>query len=85
MAPIVSTGAYVAFSDVEESAADLDGELVVAWMDGQSVVRWFENSGRYGVLRSENPGKEPGTILVELEALPPGERPRRVLWISTPH
>lgn len=85
MAPILENGAYVTFSDTEEPADQLVGSLVVAWIDGQPLVRWFEISGRYGMLRAENPTHEPGTVLLDLDA-PPHERVvRRVLWISTPH
>ncbi len=85
MAPILEDGAYVAFADAEEPPANLVGSLVVAWVAGKPLVRWFEISGRYGLLRAENPAHEPGTVLLDLDA-PPDERTiRRVLWISTPH
>ncbi len=85
MAPILADGAHVAYSDTEEPYEALSGSLVVAWVQGVPLVRWFEISGRYGLLRAENPTHEPGTLLIDLDA-PPHERSvRRVLWISTPH
>jgi len=85
MSPIVSDGAYVAYSDVEDAPLLLDGRLVVAWVEGRPLVRWFGLTGRYGVLRAENPAHEPATLLMDLEDPEPNRRIRRVLWISTPH
>lgn len=85
MAPIVADGAYVAFSDEEEPAADLDGRLVVTWIHGRPTVRWFGLSGRYGILRAENSAHDPATLLIDPSDAPEDRRVRRVLWISTPH
>lgn len=85
MTPIVFDGAYVAYSDVEEGYEDLDGSLVVAWIDGRPLVRWFSRSGRFGVLRAENPTHDPATVLIDLDGHASSRRVRRVLWISTPH
>ncbi len=85
MAPIVADGAQVAFSGEEEPAEDLDGALVVSWVENRPVVRWFRHSGRYGLLRAENPDHKPSILLVDLNAPEPQRRVRRVLWISTPH
>ncbi|MDB5352318.1 MAG: hypothetical protein JWN86_3565 [Planctomycetota bacterium] len=85
MTPMVFDEAYVAYSDVEEDLDDLDGSLVVAWVDDRPLVRWFGRSGRYGVLRAENPAYDPATVLIDLEDPSESHRVRRVLWISTPH
>ncbi len=85
MAPMVADGAYVAFSDSEEDLNALQDTLVVAWVEGQPIVRWFGRSGRYIVLRAENPDFDPSTVLLDLKAGENGQRVRRVLWISTPH
>jgi hypothetical protein len=85
MAPVLSDGAYVAFSESEEGLEALDGSLVVAWYDGRTVIRWFGLSGRFGVLRAENAAHDPATILLDLTEPASSRRIRRVLWISTPH
>lgn len=85
MSPVICDGAYIAYSDVEEDLAALDGCLVVAWVDGMTLIRWFGRSGRYGVLRAENPLHDPATVLFDLTLPPSTRRLRRVLWISTPH
>ena len=85
MAPIVTDGAEVAFADIDEDLLALDGKLVVAWIEGQPVVRWLQRSGRFALLRPENPGPDAATQLLDLE-VPAGERRiRRVLWIGTRH
>ncbi len=85
MAPIVSEGAYVAFSDAVEPYGDLVNDLVVAWVDGRPMVRWFGLAGRFGLLRAENPAEEPGTVLLDLDAPSDHRKVRRVIWLSTPH
>ncbi|HEV3163610.1 MAG TPA: S24 family peptidase [Isosphaeraceae bacterium] len=85
MAPIVSDGAFVAFADSDEDTGELEGKLVVAWIDGRPMVRWFERSGRYALLRAENPAYEPGMTLLDLTGPPDQRRVRRILWIGTPH
>ena len=85
MTPVVSDGAYVAYSDDEEKLEDLNGSLVVAWVDDKTLIRWFGISGRFGVLRAENPLHDPATVLFELSDASEIHRLRRVLWISTPH
>jgi hypothetical protein len=85
MAPLLADGAYVAFSAEDEPPHALDGSLVVAWVDHRPCVRWLEITGRYALLRPENPSEEAGTRLLDLDG-PPGDRlVRRVVWISTPH
>jgi hypothetical protein len=85
MAPLISDGAYVAFSADDESLAALDGSLVVAWVENRPCVRWLEVSGRYGLLRPENPSEDAGTRLIDLDDPAAEHRVRRVVWISTPH
>jgi len=85
MAPMLANGAYVAYSDSEEDLNALQDTLVVAWIEGQPIVRWFGRSGRYVVLRAENPEFDPSTVLLDLKSADPSQRVRRVLWISTPH
>jgi SOS-response transcriptional repressor LexA len=85
MSPILADGAYVAFSKAEEDPAQLDGKMVVAWVEGRPVVRWFQYTGRYGVLRAENPAAQPPTLLIDLDDRSRDPRFRRVLWINTPH
>ncbi len=85
MSPLVADGAYVAFSDELESLDALVGNLVVAWVEERPIVRWFGLSGRYGVLRCENPSHDPATVLLDLDTPETSRRVRRVLWISTPH
>lgn len=85
MSPIVSDGAYVAFSKSEEDPALLDGKMVVAWVENKQVVRWFQYCGRYAVLRAENPNTTPAQLLIDLEDRTRDPRFRRVLWINTPH
>lgn len=85
MTPMIADGAYVAFSDAEEDLDSLLDTLVVAWVDQKPIVRWFGRSGRFGVLRVENPASEPSATLIDLDGPEPSRRVRRVLWISTPH
>ena len=85
MSPVLSDGAYVAFSEENEELGALEGSLVVAWFDGRTVIRWFGLSGRFGVLRAENEAHDPATILLDLTETSSRRRIRRVLWISTPH
>ena len=85
MSPIVADGAYVAFAKIEETPADLDGKMVVAWIDDKPIVRWLQNCARYVVLRAENLANIPATILVDLDDRSRNPRFRRVLWINTPH
>ena len=85
MSPIISDGAYVAFSKSENNPVELDGKMVVAWIDEQPPVRWFQYCGRYGVLRAENPATSPVQLLVDLEDQVRRPRFRRILWIYTPH
>jgi hypothetical protein len=87
MAPILSDGAYVVYSEHEDPPQRLAGQLVVAWVDGgEPRVRWFELSGRYGILRAENPHAEPQSLLLDLHgASGPEFRLRRVVGTSTPH
>jgi hypothetical protein len=85
MAPILSDGAYVAFSKTEEDPLVLDGLMVVAWVENVPIVRWFQHCGRFALLRAENPMTNPPQILVDLEDRPHERRFRRVLWINTPH
>ena len=85
MAPIVADGADVAFADVDEDLDALEGKLVVAWVDGRPLVRWYQRSGRFAMLRAENPGPDAGTILLDLGGPPETRRVRRVLWIGTRH
>lgn len=84
MAPIVAEGAIVAFAESEPVSEGLDGKLVVAKIDGQECVRWFQLSGRYALLRAENPATDPPTTLVDPSAQGDAAY-HRVLWISTPH
>lgn len=84
MSPIIESGAFVAFADSPEPEEELVNTLVVAWVQGQPLVRWFELSGRFGLLRAENPEHEPGTILLDPETPDQDRIIRRVHWISTP-
>jgi hypothetical protein len=85
MVPIVANGAFVAFAETDQACDELEGKLVVAWVEGSPIVRWFEKSGRYALLRAENPVFEPPMTLVDLNGPPEARRLRRVLWIGTPH
>lgn len=85
MAPIVADGAFVAYSDRAEPLQSLDDQMVVARVEGRMIVRWLQLSGRYAILRAENPETERPTILVELTLGVEDPSIRRVLWINTPH
>lgn len=85
MTPIVADGAQVAYAEKAEAPSELEGKLVVAWVDGKPIVRWFRQSGRYGLLRAENPDHNPSILLLDLDAPESERKVRRVLWISTPH
>lgn len=85
MLPLISNGAYVAYSEAEESSEDLDGVLAVVWADEGPMVRWVQIQDRYVLLRAQNPETKPITILLEREEIEKKRyRLRRVLWISTP-
>ena len=85
MSPLITQGAYVAYSDQEENFELLDGKLVVAWLLGEApVVRWFQAAGRYALLRAENPKSGPSTRLIDLNESHSTIRFRVVSWISTP-
>jgi phage repressor protein C with HTH and peptisase S24 domain len=85
MAPIIGHGEFVGYSETMEDAEVLHGNLVVIRGDGEPRVRWFQRSGRFAVLRAQNPGFEPRTQLIDLGGDPGGQSIRRVLWISTHH
>ncbi len=85
MAPIIADGAFVAFAGEPQAFEEFDNKLVVAWFDDQPVVRWFDLSGRFAVLRAENPSFDPPMILIDLENRADIPRLRRVLWIGTAH
>ncbi len=85
MIPIVADGADVAFADADEELDALEGKLVVAWVEGRPLVRWFQLSGRFAMLRAENPGPDSGTELLDVSAPAESRRIRRVLWIGTRH
>jgi hypothetical protein len=85
MAPLVPAGAYVAYSDQDESVDGLDGRLVVAWIAGEpAVVRRFQNAGRFILLQTENPPSNPISRLIEISDPTSSCRYRLVSWISTP-
>ena len=85
MAPLVPSGAYVAYSDQDESVRQLDGKLVIAWIgDEAAVVRRFQDAGRYALLKTENPQADPTTQLIEIGKSSVACRFRVVSWISTP-
>jgi hypothetical protein len=84
MAPIIAAGAFIAFSELDEDPANLDGKLTVAWVDGVPIVRWLHVCGHYVLLRAENPSSDSKTHLIDLEPNP--ARPIcRVLWVGTAH
>jgi hypothetical protein len=84
MAPLIASGAYVAYGEDEDRLEGLDGRLVVAWIDDEPpIVRWYQAAGRYALLRAEGVEENQSSTLVDLEA--PGTRTfRAVCWISTP-
>jgi phage repressor protein C with HTH and peptisase S24 domain len=84
MAPVLEEGSTVAYTDRDNVPAELDGKLVVAWVEGHPLVRWFQSSGRYALLRSENPNAPQGTIILDLQGPDEGRRIRRVIGISSP-
>jgi SOS-response transcriptional repressor LexA len=85
MTPMVADGAFVAYMDRVEPLESLDHQLVVARVEGELIVRWLQLSGRYAILRAENPEAESATKLLELPSRLEEHPIRRVLWISTPH
>jgi len=86
MSPIIANEAHVAFAKSEESLAELDGKIVVAWVDDEKpIVRWFHHHGRFALLRAENQTTEPNEVLLDLEDSSQKRQFRRVLWINTPH
>ena len=85
MAPIVAEGAHVAYAESESISESFHDKLVVAWIEGSAVVRWFQHCGRFALLRAENPGANPPSILVDHERDGNSSNFHRVLWISTPH
>jgi SOS-response transcriptional repressor LexA len=85
MVPIVAEGAFVVYSGQDEAPAALEGRIVVAWVESRPLVRWFEVSGRYALLRSENPAFDPAMTLMDLEAPPDQRRVRRIIWVGTSH
>ncbi|HWE35622.1 MAG TPA: S24 family peptidase [Isosphaeraceae bacterium] len=85
MAPIIADGGTVVIAAEAEGPDELDGRLVLARVEGREVVRWFRRSGRFALLRAENPAAEPGTLLLPLDGPDGPPDLRRVLWVSTPH
>lgn len=85
MMPVLANGAHVAYASDEDDPRGLEGSLVVAWPEQKPLVRWFSCSGRYGLLRAENPAFEPATILIDLQGPPAQRRLHKVIWTSTPH
>lgn len=85
MRPIVESGGLVVFKGEAEEPQALDGRLVVAWLENSPpIVRWYQRSGRFALLRAENPTTEPNTLLLPIDADPAAQLIRRVVWISTP-
>ncbi len=83
MAPLIASGAYVAYADRDAEPPANEGRLVVAWLDGKPpVVRWFHHAGRVAILRSESDPSATTTVDLDDEDAPP--RFRHVAWISTP-
>jgi phage repressor protein C with HTH and peptisase S24 domain len=85
MAPIIADGGTVVVAAEAEGPDALDGHLVLARVEGREVVRWFRRSGRFALLRAENPAAEPGTLLLPLDSPDGAPELRRVLWVSTAH
>lgn len=79
MAPVLTTGASIAFASEGEAPTMLDGRMVVAWVDGSAIVRWFEDHGDHALLRAENDREQP--VRLDLEGQDPAAI-RRVLWVE---
>ncbi len=85
MAPLVASGAYVAYNDNPAPLDQLDARLVVAWIgDEPPIVRWFQFVGHYVMLRAESAEAYPLTRLVDVTDAKADFRFRAVSWISTP-
>jgi hypothetical protein len=85
MAPLVASGAYVAYTDQPAPVDQLDGRLVVAWIGEEPpIVRWLQYVGHYVMLRAESAEAYPLTRLIDVSAQNAGYRFRAVSWISTP-
>ena len=85
MRPMIEAGGIVVFNRDAEEPQQLDGRLVVAWLDNAApIVRWYQRSGRFVLLRPENPTTEPNTLLLPIDADSERQTIRRVVWISTP-
>jgi hypothetical protein len=85
MAPLVASGAYVAYTDQPAELKDLDARLVVAWIGEEPpIVRWFQYVGHYVMLRAESPEAYPLTRLIDVSEPGAAYRFRPVSWISTP-
>jgi hypothetical protein len=85
MAPIVAAWAHVGYAEPEVVSKALHDRLVVVRIEGSLIVRWFQHCGRFGLLRAENPGADPSSILIDFERDDGSTIFHRVLWISTPH
>jgi len=84
MAPLIADGAYVAYSEADDSFGELDGRLVVAWIEDEPpIVRWYQSAGRFALLRAEGADGNPASRLIELDGRA-SVRFRAVCWISTP-
>ena len=83
MAPIISEGAHVTYSEAESASIGLHDKLVVTWVEARPVVRWFQHCGRFALLRAENLAVTPTSVLIELGD--DEQQFHRVLWICTPH
>jgi hypothetical protein len=84
MAPLIAAGAYVAYSEADDSFGELDGRLVVAWIEDEPpIVRWYQSAGRFALLRAEGADGNPASRLIELDGRV-NVRFRAVCWISTP-
>lgn len=85
MAPLVASGAYVAYTDKPAPLEQLDGRLVVAWVgEDPPIVRWLQFVGHYVMLRAESAEAYPLTRLVDVSEPGANFRFRAVSWISTP-
>ncbi|GAC1300888.1 MAG: hypothetical protein NVSMB14_11070 [Isosphaeraceae bacterium] len=85
MRPIIEPGGIVVFKEEAEEPQRLEGGLVVAWLENSPpIVRWYQRSGRFAMLRAENPTTDPNTLLLPLDAASEYQTIRRVVWISTP-
>lgn len=68
MSPMLPMGSIVAVDRSITNPMQLHGRIVAARMDSTPIIRWLEISGRHGILRPNQQGRDFPLVPVDLES-----------------